>query len=155
MRNSRRGFTLLELLLVVSMMGIIAAMAVPRIRTGSDRANLSAARDVVATYASNARRAAISRSQTTRLRISNDTVRVLMDVTAAGSDVVAPPIVLSGQYRSSITLDGLATGDIVFDKRGLIRGNGASRKLLLTNLDGVRDSVCISGAGLVMRGTCR
>ncbi len=156
MRTSRRGFTLMELLLVVSMMGIVAAMAIPRMRTGSDRANLSSARDVVATYANNARRAAVTRGQTTRLRLLSDTmVMVVSENPAAPNDSVLAKASLRGQYRSTITLDGVAGGLIAFDKRGLVRGAGATRKLLITNADGVRDSVCISGAGLVMRRTCR
>ena len=155
MRNARRGFTLLEAVMVISMMGIVAAMAVPRMRTGTDVANLRSARDVIATYANTARRTALARSSVTRLTLVGDSLLTVTMTIPSGTGIVASQVNLRQQFRSFAQLDGATTAQLTFDKRGMTRGNGASRKFIVENLDGVRDSVCVSGAGLVMRGTCR
>jgi prepilin-type N-terminal cleavage/methylation domain-containing protein len=155
MHNSRRGFSLLELMMVVSLIGIVAAMAVPRMRTGTDRATLSAARDVVASYANTARRTALSRSSVTQLNLVGDSLLTVTMTIPGGTGTVASQVNLRRQFRSFARLDGATSAQLVFDKRGLMRGNGVSRKFIIENLQGVRDSVCVSGAGLVMRGTCR
>ncbi|HYD54956.1 MAG TPA: type II secretion system protein, partial [Gemmatimonadaceae bacterium] len=153
MSTTRRGFTLLELILVIALMGIITAFAVPRVRTGTDRANLSAARDHITVNMSSARRLALSRSALTRVELVGDSIlRVRMQL-PSGWQQIMPDVNVKATYRSTMLLDNTAGGAIEFDKRGLLRGNGASRKFLITNIDGGRDSVCVTGAGLVMRKT--
>lgn len=48
MQNKRRGFTLIEIMVVVAILGILAALVVPKILSRPDEARIAAARQDVA-----------------------------------------------------------------------------------------------------------
>ena len=56
---SRSGFTTIELIIVVAIIGIIALMGFPKIRRTLDKTNVRSARAAVSTLAVTARAAAI------------------------------------------------------------------------------------------------
>src|SRR2546430_17707916 len=58
---SRSGFTTIELIIVVAIIGIIALMGFPKIRRTLDKTNVRSARAAVSTLAVTARAAAIQR----------------------------------------------------------------------------------------------
>lgn len=155
----RRGFTLLETLVVLTLMGIVMAMAAPRVRAGTETANRKAARDVAANYASTARRMAVARASGTHLVVSGNALSVTVDQ-QVGTAPVTPVRNLYSQFGTTLSfqfLNGASAGsEIAFDKRGMLRdGVNLTRKLVVVSASGLRDSVCISGAGMVMRGACR
>ena len=57
----RSGFTTIEMVIVVVLIGIIAAIGFPKIRQSLDKANVRSARAAVGTFAAMARAAAIQR----------------------------------------------------------------------------------------------
>jgi Tfp pilus assembly protein FimT len=149
-------------MMVVVIIGLIGVFAFPSIRKASDNVNTTSARDIVATYASTARRAAQTRASVTRLRVTSDSILTVVMDDPAGERTVAAPVNLELDYGVQVALtlaDGtpLGTNEIVFDKRGLARDIGnQTRKIVVAGVSsGLRDSVCISGAGMVLRGTCR
>lgn len=149
----RRGFTLLELMVVVTLVGLLGAIAMPRVRDAQRRAQLRAARSIVSNYVTSARRSSLTRSAITRFVANGNTISVTM-LRDDGTEVT----ILSGydlytQNSATLTASGAAL-PLTFDKHGLMRA-GTSVKLLLTNVANQRDSVCVSGAGLVLRGSCR
>jgi len=155
----RRGFTLLETLIVMVVLGLVMAMAAPRMRAGTETANRKAARDVVASYANTARRMALARASGTRLVVNGNTLAVTIDSLSATS-TVARATDLQSQFGTTLSFlflnNASAGSEIAFDKRGMLRGGAnLTRKLVVVSASGARDSVCISGAGMVMRGRCR
>lgn len=65
----RRGFTLLELIVVLAMMGILAGMIVPRMGRGMDVRELQATAARLAATAKTARELAIARQETCALEL--------------------------------------------------------------------------------------
>lgn len=118
--RARRGFTLPELMLVVCIMGIMAAMAGPRmfrwIQTVGQR---GAANQVVADL-QYARVQAVRQGQTVSLRIDNATTyRVTVDDANGGAVRTLKTMNLSLTYRDAL-LDP-TNGRIAFDSRGMRR----------------------------------
>ena len=58
---NRRGVTTIELVIAVILIGIIAAMGFPKIRTALDKTNVRSARVSIGTFVSTARAAAVQR----------------------------------------------------------------------------------------------
>jgi prepilin-type N-terminal cleavage/methylation domain-containing protein len=155
MHRARPGFTMLELIIVIAMMGILTAFAFPKVRAGKEGADLRAAREVVANLASQARRSAISRGTPVKFGpVANDDQR--LEVRLDNGTRIAGPVDTYGQWKVSSSIAGGANNYVRFDGHGLARdANNATRIIRLVTASGRRDSVCISGAGMVMRGTCR
>jgi prepilin-type N-terminal cleavage/methylation domain-containing protein len=154
MHRARPGFTMLELAIAMTMLGIVAALALPKVRAGKQTADLRASREVVANLASQARRAAISRGAPVRLAFVSDADKRL-EVRLDNGTRIAGPVDTYAQWKVTPSITG-AVSYVRFDAHGLARdANGATRIVKLATASGKRDSVCISGAGMVMRGTCR
>ena len=76
----RSGFTTIEMIIVVAIIGIIALIGFPKIRQTLDKTNLRSARDAVGTLAGTARAAAGNRREAAkRLGVSLRTLFYKMD----------------------------------------------------------------------------
>ena len=158
MHRARPGFTMLELAIVMTMMGLLTAMALPKVRAGKAGADLRAARAATASYANQARRLAIARGAPVRLRLNNPSANKVV-LSLDDGTIVAGPIDLKTQWGVTLTAatkSGTNVSVVRFDKHGLARDIGTETRIIrLQSATGKLDSVCISGAGMIMRGTCR
>src|SRR5215213_10197390 len=78
----RRGFTLIEILIVIVMISLIALVAVPRFSTGNGRRNMESARMRTAAALSTARQAAITKGEPVLFAVAADSVTVKLKSTA-------------------------------------------------------------------------
>src|SRR6266566_3048711 len=83
----RKGFSTIEMIVVLILIGLIASIGFPRLRDGLEKQNVRSAKALVATLAATARGAAIQRGCSATLNITVDSVWV----TACG---VNPPAAL-------------------------------------------------------------
>src|SRR2546426_2096890 len=72
----RSGFTTIELIIVIAIIGIIALIGFPKIQRTLDKTNVRSARDAVGTLAAQARAAAIQRGCRGVLHFATNTVWV-------------------------------------------------------------------------------
>ena len=146
----RSGFTILEMVIVVVLIGIIAAIGFPKIRRSLDKANVRSARAAVGTLASMARSAAIQRGcpGVIHFLATNATVWVTTNC-AAKVDTVSGVQQLTTRFK--VTL--VASRDSVrYDPRGLSLDNlGGNTVIKFTGSVGSNvDSTVINQLGKVV-----
>lgn len=133
--GGRRGFTLAEMMAVVAIMGIIAAMAGPRmvrwVQTISQR---SAANQIVSDL-SLARQQAVREGQTVSFRVVDATTyRITVDSANGAVGREVKRVDLSQLNRDTrFSASGIR---IAFDSRGMLRSDGADPSPSLTVVRG-------------------
>lgn len=146
LHRARRGFTLPEMLAVLVIMGIMAAMAGPRlarwVQTISQR---SAANQLVADLG-RARALAAREGRTVSLRLVNSTTyRVTIDRADGTADSQVKQVDLSQMNRAT-TFVTAAGSRISFDSRGLYRADSGTRELVVQR-GTLRDTVRVTSVG--------
>lgn len=149
MRNRLdRGFSFIEMLVVMILIGIMASLAVPRLRGSLEKQNIRSAKALTATMVATARGAAVQRGCSATLNLTVDSIWV----TACG---VNPPaaLVQVGTKKVvgsefSVTLAPTAAS-IVYDPRGI------STQFVRTTVRIIgptyQDSVVINEVGKVVK----
>ena len=143
----RRGFTLVEILIVIVMISLISLVAIPRFATGNGRRNMESARMRTAAALSTARQAAITKGQPVRFTLVSDSVIVKLQATTDTSNILSP-IPLYTLYKvHAVTSDPLT---IDFNSRGF--ASSGNRTVIRLTRDGVADdSIVIRSTGMVQR----
>lgn len=147
---SRKGFSTIEMIIVVILIGTIAAIGFPRLRSSLDRQNIRSAKALLATLAATARGTAIQRGCAARLNINADSAWV----TACGVTGNPPPL---NQPVGTKRLIGSEFGvmlsstapTVTYDPRG-IRVNFQTTTIRVIGPQ-FRDSVIINEVGRVKR----
>jgi prepilin-type N-terminal cleavage/methylation domain-containing protein len=144
---NRRGFTLLEVLIVIGLVGVMAALGIPRIRRAIVRQNVRSARDAVVTMHAKARAVAIQRGSATALVFQANNVLIVSRHPVTGApDTIGQPTDLHGRYGVTVN----RTRDtLVFDSRGLGMETGNTKVTVAKNV--FQDSVVINPWGRVLR----
>lgn len=151
---NRTGFTLLEVMLVVVIIGVIAMVGLPRIKNAIQKTNARSARVAAGTYVATARQAAIQRGCRGVVHFSASagtvwvTVCPRMTTTGSGTiDTLGMVSMLAKMYSVTMsqTLDS-----VQFDPRGLSL-TATQSSVAFTATDGTRDSILINRLGKVVR----
>ncbi len=146
----RRGFTLLELLVVIVMLGVIMALAIPRLRSAFGGTSTRSARVTVTTLVAKARAAAVARGCRATIHFTSGsagTVWVTVcRLNGAGVDTLGGIEPLAARFNVTVT----ATRDSVSFAPSGIGFDGLSTTLLMTG-NGGRDSIVINPIGKVLR----
>ena len=145
------GFTLIEMLMVVVVIGAMLAFALPRFRNSTKQGDVRGSLDAMAAMHNIARQTSIQRSRVTRLVIdrTNGTMVVVANkVSGTGVDTVGK--VQNLLSRFGVTLSSSPTRDtLTFTPRGL--GTEANNTLLISTKSGFSDTLTISSAGRRIR----
>ena len=150
----RRGFTMLELMIVIVIVGVLALVGFPKIKDAIQKTNVRSARVATGTYVATARAAAIQRGCRGVVHFSASTgavwVTVCPRMTTSGSGTI-DTIGIVSQLGTLYNITLSETQDSVqFDPRGL-RLNNTSTTVWFAATSGEQDSILINQLGKVVR----
>jgi prepilin-type N-terminal cleavage/methylation domain-containing protein len=135
----RRGFTLVETLLVIVIMGLVVGLAIPRLSSAAARRNLRGSRNTIASLYTQARITAMQRGSSAALQFDGDKVFVTAGA-GATYDTVGAVRNLGTDFGVTIDSD---PDSIVIDSKGFLSDDAVVR----ATRDGYTDSVYISRYG--------
>ena len=163
MKKLRPGFTMVELMMVIAILGLLTMIAIPRIRNYRMSNNMMSAKAQVASSIATARAAAIQKGRTARfivrgarlnVEVSADTASSIGGSIATGTMIILSNIPLDDRYDVTITPRAAADSVIRFDARGFGTTGSNGRAIFLISGGGRTDSVCVSSLGLIMKRGC-
>jgi prepilin-type N-terminal cleavage/methylation domain-containing protein len=146
----RNGFTLIEMLIVVVIIGIVGVISLPKLNAAFARSNVLSAKTRIAALYSVARATAVSRNQTAILRINGNQVYVYArprrntPIGANTIDTVVRPVNIS-------TLFGVTVGGGVDSARIAPTGLGLDSAVITFSKYPSLDTLYISRYGRVQK----
>jgi prepilin-type N-terminal cleavage/methylation domain-containing protein len=148
----RNGFTLVETLIVVVLLGLMGLIAFPKMSAAMVRSDLRSARTTMVNLMAAARAASVQSNRLTWIEVEGNKAYVLASPRLAGpADGVADTV---GAVRDFTALYGVtltdATGDIQFDPRGFGVGFGTVDSIVLAR-SGYSSTITIDGLGRVLK----
>jgi len=153
---NRRGFTLIELIVVVMVIGVVIGISAPRIRDGMEKINVREAKVSVANYVARARGSAVARGCQSTLNVVTGTAGRVWVTSCktgdAGRTVAIDTVGAVDQIATRYGVNLSSTANtITFDRRG-IATNFASQtiKVTGTTYTSVMDSIRINPVGKVL-----
>jgi prepilin-type N-terminal cleavage/methylation domain-containing protein len=152
MARQTNGFTLIETMMVVTILGAMMLIGFPRMRDGMTRTNVRGARTTLINLLSKARTAATQTNRTTLLKIEGNNAFVLARprLVAAGisnADTLGAVERLGDIYGVTVTA---AIDSVRFDPRGLGTGFGTGTDFLVS-LNGKTETIRVDGLGRVTK----
>lgn len=151
----RSGFTLAELMIVTSIVGVLTGIALPKLATIRERASLSSATTRFTRGLMAARQAAIFRGAPASFRVNGSVYWVALDTTGTGVDslVVTPALDLQSTYDVVVTsAEALTT--IRFDPRGIAVQPAERVFTFRHTASGAVTTICVSRLGNTIRERC-
>ena len=148
MRNVRLAFTVIELITVMSIMGILAVIALPKFTETVRNSKVRSARDEVVSYFMRAHAVAIQRGQRTYVRIAGDRMSV---VTVA--DGVEQTVLASDLYAGHGVSLYASQNEFSYDPRGFAQNIPGTGRVLVTR-DSKALPVCVTALGKAFLNGC-
>jgi len=153
-RALKLGYSLAELLTVISIVGILATFSLPKLGKLRDKAKVSNATSRFTRTVMAARQAAIQRGKRSYFRSNGNSIWVIVDTTGTNADsvLISKAVNLSTEYGVTVSPNGLVS--IEYDPRGV--STQATKQLFaFTHTgSGYLDSLCVSRLGNTIRERC-
>jgi len=140
--RSRSGFSLIELLIAVTLLGLLLAIAAPRVQEATVRQNVRSARASVANLYARARIFAVQNRVPVTLQFGDSTAWITTP-SGAGLDTLGAVAQLGREFGVSIG----AAGSIAISPLGMVNA-GTPISVSVTKY-GHSDSITISGYGRI------
>jgi prepilin-type N-terminal cleavage/methylation domain-containing protein len=144
------GFSLIELLIVVVIIGLVMLFTFPRAGKILDHTNVKGARTAIVNKLSSARTLARTSNRVAVVRVSGNRLFIELNrLSSTAKDVVGGSVPLFTTYGVTVTISGPAGDSVNFDPRGMLT-YGGGRKYVVTR-NGWSDSVLVNGYGRITR----
>ena len=151
MRRNAAGFSAIEMIMVIVVVGIMMAVAIPFLRNSSAKTSVRGAADTISRLYATARAASIQRGKTAWLVLNHSASTVLViasKVSATGVDTIVKPENLNTLYSVTFT----NTNDsLVFTPRGIGANLVTTQVVLSSTSGGIVDTVLIYPTGKIKR----
>jgi prepilin-type N-terminal cleavage/methylation domain-containing protein len=152
------GFSLLELLIVVTMVGLLALIGVPKFRVVRDQNNVAAARARVESAIATAKAAAIHKGRLSRFEVTGNGIAVwTQDPTTGSWQSTLKWMDLGSVFPGiQIQVGGPGIANVYYEPRGLTWSGAKPPSTLVFRLVGQtrRDSVCVTRQGQILPRGC-
>lgn len=152
---NRRGFSLIEMLLVIVIIGLVGMIATPRMRESLERSKVRAARSALASHVARTRATAVARGCQATLNVTTGAAGKLWvtsclttTVGAGGAtQTVGRVDSLAARQKVTITSDVAA---LSFDRRGIRTNRVLSTIRVQSTTTALIDSIQINPVGRVV-----
>lgn len=145
---TRKGFTLIELIVVVGLIGLLAAMLIPTLGGTLQKQDVRSVRNVVASLHAKAKAVAVRRGLSTTLHLASGVVYI-----TSAHPVTGVLDTVRGGVQDLATRWGVgwvtSRDSLVFDSRGL--GIESSATTIIISKSGFADTLAISRIGTVVK----
>ena len=148
MNANRQGFTLVELLIICSIISILSLVSLPKISAALGKLNVHSAKQEVASYLAQARALAIQNGRVARFIRNGNAVQIALDNGTGG----ITPIGAQDLYARHGVALSTSRDTVLFDPRGLLVGNPGFVAVVTRGT--LRDSVCVVGLGKIATDRC-
>jgi prepilin-type N-terminal cleavage/methylation domain-containing protein len=154
--RSRYGFTLVETLIVVVLLGLMTAIGFPKMRSAMVRNELRGARITMVNLAAKARAVAAQSSRLTWIKIEGSTAHVLASPRTIADGVSTVDTVgtvqdFAATYGVAVAVTPGGVDAIQFDPRGFGMGFGAVPVSIVLSRGGYSSTITIDGLGRVIQ----
>jgi len=144
---TRKGFTLIEMIVVVAIIGFLVTITFPSLSGSLQKQNVRTARDAVASLHSKARAVSIRRGLRTTLHLTSGVVYITTSHPVTGvRDTIDTVQDIPDRFGVGFTT---ARDSLVFDARGI--GTESSSTLIIVSQSGFSDSVSVSKIGRLVK----
>lgn len=154
--KSRPGFSLIEILIVVVIVGVLTMIAAPRVRATSDQYNVKAARERIASSVATARATAIHSGRESVFWTSGNWFAVWTQnpTTGAWQQAVPWQNMISTHSGVNLQIGGAGWSYVWFEPRGLTKYRPSSTVVFRLVGKATTDSVCVSRLGQILPNNC-
>ncbi len=149
MRRRETGFTAIEMLIVIVVVGIVMTFALPYLRNSSAKASVRGAADEISRLYAMGRAVSIQRGKIAKLMLSSSTSKALVlaaQVNGTAWDTIGAVENLNTRYGVTFTE---STDTLIFTPRG-IGANLSNTTVIITNKT-FSDTVTIYPTGKITR----
>jgi Tfp pilus assembly protein FimT len=147
--RSRVGFSTVELTVVLMLVGVLTALAAPKLVDARDQGDINSAKRQVIAHLISGRTAAVQRGRSVSVHIEQDSIWVAVVKTGGDSAITT---------KRSLTAMGANVlsnqTQVVYDSRGFAVGlplTGAKVRMFGIS---AADSVCVARSGMVLQRGC-
>lgn len=151
MRKLKAGFTLIEILLVIVIVGIMMTVAIPYLRTSSTKTAVRGAGDTIARLYATARATSIQRGKISWLVLNHTASTVMViakKVSGTGVDTIVRPENLMTRYSVTFTN---SNDSLVFTPRGVGANLTPTTVIITSSAQGIVDTVTIYPTGKIVQ----
>lgn len=150
MKRTLRGFTLIEMVMVIVVSGILMMIALPRLTRQSTKLAVGSSKQEIAAYLAEARAAAIQNGRAASFIRHGNTITVSIDT---GSKITPYTATIDLYAKHGVTVSA-AKDTVRFNARGIAAGLGGTLAIIVTKAN-IRDSVCVIGLGRISSRGCQ
>jgi Tfp pilus assembly protein FimT len=149
MRTRAAGFSTVEVVMALSVLGIITSFAYPHLRAVSTAASVRSAEMAAVAYIERTRAAAVQNGREARFVRTGDAIQITVDSNGTQVPLTAPrDLYAEHQVHLVTTRDTIA-----FDPRGFAIGLN-NLLVIRVNREDVLDSVCVTRLGKIAGRKC-